>query len=78
MSSEADHSYMPSYAPFHITEDGFRVYETAVEGRFVCATPGYLTYRGTMKGVVGFIERQRAQAFSALSGGEDKCQNTRE
>lgn len=53
--------YIPSYAPFHTTEDGFRVYETNREGHYICASPGYATYNGDMKGVVRFIERFRRE-----------------
>ena len=65
MSSEADHSYVPSYAPFNVTKDGFRVWEGSVEGRFICASPGYAHYRGDMKGVVRFIERTRLEFAAA-------------
>lgn len=63
MSSAADHSYIPSYAPFHVEADGFRVWEK--DGRFTCAGPTAVTYRGDMVGVVRFIERERGRMANA-------------
>lgn len=59
-------AYIPTYAPFHVEPDGFRVYESGVEGKFICASPTAVTYRGDMAGVVRFIERQRVVLAAAL------------
>lgn len=57
--------YVPAGAPFHVTEDGFRVWESEREGRFICCSPGYATYRGDMGGVVRFIDRFRLELKNA-------------
>lgn len=61
MSSSADHFYTPTYDPFHVTEEGFRVWETTIEGKYICTDLLQTTYRGDMKGVVRFIERRRKE-----------------
>lgn len=54
-------AYIPSHEPFHTTEDGFRVWETNRANHYICASPGYATYRGDMTGVARFIERFRIE-----------------
>jgi hypothetical protein len=49
--------------PFHVTEDGFEVFETDREGRFTVSHPRRPnTYFGDLAGVANFIERERKAA----------------
>lgn len=69
MSSSADHFYTPNYEPFHVEPDGFSVWETSTEGKFIVAnTKNGKTYRGVMSGVVRFIERERSETHVSISG----------
>ena len=62
-------SYIPYWIPFHIEEDGFRVWtagtRTLADGTekdiLICASPTAVTYRGDMAGVVRFIQRERGR-----------------
>lgn len=54
----AERRYIPEHAPFHTEPDGFRVWETET-GFLVSNDNGPNTYRGDLKGVVRFIERER-------------------
>lgn len=62
-------SYIPYWVPFHVEPDGFRVWLAGTKTRYdgvesdilICASPTAVTYRGDMKGVVRFIERERAR-----------------
>lgn len=51
----------PEHKPFYVTDDNFRVWTTDREGHFICASPGYATYRGDLRGVEHFIERMRRE-----------------
>lgn len=68
MSSSADHFYTPTYEPFHVESDGFKVWETSNEGKFIVSnTNNGNTYRGDMSGVVRFIERERSVTHVSIS-----------
>lgn len=54
----AEARYVPEHEPFHTEPDGFQVWETKTG--FLVAGPTCNTYRGDLKGVVRFIERERA------------------
>lgn len=54
----AEDRYIPEHKPFHVEADGFRVWETTT-GFLVCNNNNGQTYRGDLKGVVKFIERER-------------------
>jgi hypothetical protein len=54
--------YVPDHEPFHVEPDGFKVWELA-NGHFAVSNVNNgNNYRGDLKGVARFIERERRNA----------------